>query len=234
MEPYVALSYCWGGDQEKIKTTEANILERLQNIQFNSLPQTIKDAIIVTRELGYKYIWVDALCIVQDNDDDRTMEVSKMSLVYSGASLVISTAMADNSEQGFLQERDLVQSYGTVFELPFQVDREQGKTCILLHENSVQNRNVENIDKRGWTLQEHKLAYCLLRYGSNQIEWTCQEGVFVDGGCLCRGPETDPDFFEGLVKKHNNQSKAVNSDSPSRETHLSNWMKLVEGYSRVA
>jgi Heterokaryon incompatibility protein (HET) len=167
-EPYVALSYCWGGGQENIMTTRANLLERLQNIPFKNLPQTIKDAIIVTRELKYKYLWVDALCIVQDDEEDRAQEVSKMSLVYSGASLTISATKTDNSEQGFLQERDLVRSYGTVFELPLQVNREQGgEACILLHENSVQNKRVENIDKRGWTLQEHKLACCLLRYGSN-------------------------------------------------------------------
>src|ERR1700733_2500585 len=60
-EPYVALSYCWGGSQEHIMTTRTNLPERLQNIPFETLPQTIKDAIIVTRELKYKYLWVDAL-----------------------------------------------------------------------------------------------------------------------------------------------------------------------------
>ena len=231
-EPYVALSYCWGGGQENIMTTRTNLLERLQNIPFENLPQTIKDAIIVTRELEYKYLWVDALCIVQDDEEDCAQEVSKMSLVYSGASLTISAAKTDNSEQGFLQERDLAQSYSTVFELPFQVNRKRGEACILLHENSVQNKRVENIDERGWTLQEHKLACRLLRYGSNQIEWNCQEQISVDGGCRCRLTEIDPEFFKGLVKERNNQSKAVNIDDFYRVGDLDNWVTLVEGYSR--
>jgi hypothetical protein len=213
-------------------TTKANRLERLQNIPFESLPQTIKDAIIVTRELKYKYLWVDALCIVQDNETDRAQEVSKMSLVYSGASLTISAAKTDNSEQGFLQGRDLVQSYSMVFELPFKVNREQVGTRILLHENCVQNKREENIDRRGWTLQEHKLARRLLRYGSNQIEWNCQQRkISVDGGCKCRGRDLDPQFFEGPVKEHINHPKAVNLDDHNREGDIRNWMLLVESYS---
>ncbi|KAL5328211.1 hypothetical protein ACEPPN_001707 [Leptodophora sp. 'Broadleaf-Isolate-01'] len=101
-ESYVALSYCWGGGQEEIMTTKANRPEKLREIALGSLPQTIQDAITVTRELRYKYIWVDAICIVQDDEEDCAREVSAMSLVYSGASLTISAAKANNSKQGFL------------------------------------------------------------------------------------------------------------------------------------
>jgi hypothetical protein len=231
-ESYVALSYCWGSGQENIMTTRANLLERLQKISFETLPKTIKDAIIVTRKLKYKYLWVDALCIVQDNEEDRAQEVSKMSQVYTGASLTISAAMADNSEQGFLQDRDLIRSYGTIFELPFQVKGdERGEAHILLHQNSVQNKREEVIDRRGWTLQEHQLACRLLRYGSNQIEWNCQEQISVDGGCQCRETGIYPVFFKGLVEEYSDQYKAENLDEIFRLRCRDNWITLVEDYS---
>jgi hypothetical protein len=82
--------------------TRTNVTKRLQNFPLENLPQTIKDAIIVARELKYKFLWVDALCIVQDNEEDCAREVSKMSVIYSEASLIISAARTDDSKQGFI------------------------------------------------------------------------------------------------------------------------------------
>ena len=231
-ESYVALTYCWGSDQKSIMTTQANLLERLQNISFETFPQTIKDAIVVTRTLRYKYLWVDALCIVQDDEKDRAQEISKMSMIYTGASLTISAAKADDSKQGFLQERDLVRSYGTIFELPFQVNGDEtGEARIFLHQNCVQNKREENIDKRGWTLQEHRLACRLLRYGSNQIEWNCQEQTSVDGGCQCQETDTfDDGFFKGLVEESHERYSAENLPT-FESTCRHDWLTLVEDYS---
>ncbi|KAH9210836.1 hypothetical protein DL95DRAFT_512550 [Leptodontidium sp. 2 PMI_412] len=55
-ESYVALSYCWGGGQEDIIITKTNRPKKLRKIILESLLQTIKDAITVTRELKYKYL----------------------------------------------------------------------------------------------------------------------------------------------------------------------------------
>ncbi|KAH6725015.1 heterokaryon incompatibility protein-domain-containing protein [Leptodontidium sp. MPI-SDFR-AT-0119] len=197
-------------------TTKANRPEKLREIALESLPQTIQDAITVTRELRYKYLWVDAIYIVQDDEEDCAREVSAMSLVYSGASLTISAAKADNSKQGFLQQRDLVQSYGLVFELPCKLHREGGETHILLHENCVQNKILENIDSRGWTLQEHLLAKRLLRYGSNQIEWKCREQISYDGGCP-------------VEERH---TKAIRLENGQGKYDMINWEILVRDYSR--
>src|SRR5436305_14453620 len=66
---YVALSHCWG--KSKIPVTDTpNLLERKKGIQFQSLPKTFQDAIVVTRRLGYQYLWIDSLCIVQDSHRD--------------------------------------------------------------------------------------------------------------------------------------------------------------------
>ena len=66
---YVALSYCWDGPQKSttIASSEANI----KCILMQSLPQTLQDAVIVTRSLGYDYLWANAFCIIQDDIRDK-------------------------------------------------------------------------------------------------------------------------------------------------------------------
>lgn len=65
---YVALSYCWGGIIHH-QTIKANFRQRTKKIDFDILPQTIRDAIKVTRALGFQYIWIDSLCIIQGKPD---------------------------------------------------------------------------------------------------------------------------------------------------------------------
>ncbi|KAH7111152.1 heterokaryon incompatibility, partial [Dactylonectria estremocensis] len=80
---YVALSYCWGSDLSGVVTTlSSNVEPHLQGIAVNSLPQIIQDAVRVYRELGLRYLWVDSLCIIQDDRKDWAQEVDRMRKVY--------------------------------------------------------------------------------------------------------------------------------------------------------
>lgn len=102
---YVALSYCWGGDQP-FKTTGANLVERHGFIDYHLLPATIRDACEVTLKLGYSYLWVDSLCIVQDNQHELAVEIAKMPQIYSNATVIIAASRASSSIEGFLHQRD--------------------------------------------------------------------------------------------------------------------------------
>lgn len=77
---YVALSYCWSGEQ-KVKTTEEIITLSKISIKLENLPWTFQDAIQVCRQLAIRYLWIDALCIIQDNDDDKARNLSLMALI---------------------------------------------------------------------------------------------------------------------------------------------------------
>ena len=68
--PYVALSYCWGTNRNLWVTTMRSTIEsHRRGINALSMPRTIAEAIQVSRLLGFEYIWVDALCIIQDEPD---------------------------------------------------------------------------------------------------------------------------------------------------------------------
>jgi hypothetical protein len=95
---YVALSYCWGTTQN-FTTTSANLARMKETIHWDELPQTIKDAVIVTRALGIQYLRVDALCIIQVSQEDWEAESKKMADVYGGAFLAISAALGPDAHQ---------------------------------------------------------------------------------------------------------------------------------------
>jgi hypothetical protein len=98
LAPYAALSYCWGGDQ-MAKTVKSRVAAYEKDIPLHTLPRTIHDALIVTRGIGLRYLWVDAMCIVQDDGDDMAEQIGQMYAVYRSAYVTISAATASTSQE---------------------------------------------------------------------------------------------------------------------------------------
>ncbi|TLD11601.1 hypothetical protein PspLS_11501, partial [Pyricularia sp. CBS 133598] len=99
---YATLSYCWGGPQAVV-ATRANLAALETNgIRTSELGRTIQDAIRTTRILGLKYIWIDALCIVQDDEGDKAGEIPKMGEIYANCIISIAASSASSSKEGFL------------------------------------------------------------------------------------------------------------------------------------
>ena len=67
---YLCLSHCWGKEPMPIKTTKDTIKEKMKPIPEDTLPLTFRHAVMLTRTLGCRYLWIDSLCIVQDDEDD--------------------------------------------------------------------------------------------------------------------------------------------------------------------
>jgi len=182
---YAALSYCWGNIKKskdeavQLMCSKSNLLElERDGIWLSRLPQTIIDAIRVSHELGISFLWVDRLCIVQDDAEDLRCELRKMSEIYATASIVISASRAESADQGFLQDHD---SMGDACKINFDAESDQ-PTMLLFHsKNDIQN-GIEPIDWRAWTMQEHFLAARTLRFGSKQVEWKCKTERLYDGG----------------------------------------------------
>jgi hypothetical protein len=174
--PYAALTYCWGYDPD-CKTTRASLAEYLTALPLAQLPQTILDAITATRELGLAYLWVDALCIVQDDPDDVAAELSSMVDIYRGAYITISAAVADDSRNGFLSDRALtsvIKGASPIY-LPYRIGYGSSRRVgtVGLVRNSSRGHVRDPIHSRAWTMQEHLLASRLLVYGSVQRFCVC-------------------------------------------------------------
>jgi hypothetical protein len=102
-ESYVALSYVWG-DTNDCCTKRENLdeLKRIGGLAqtFPNLPNTIKDAMILVRDLGLRYLWVDYLCIVQDDDEIKRDAIANMHRVYLEAFVVIVAGSGTDAQAG--------------------------------------------------------------------------------------------------------------------------------------
>lgn len=100
---YLTLSYSWGKAQSprllkdnKTQLMTAHALEPLRG----ELPRTLRDAIDLVRRMGERYIWIDRLCLVQDDPEDMQHGIQKMDMVYEGAVLCIIAAAGEDGNAG--------------------------------------------------------------------------------------------------------------------------------------
>jgi hypothetical protein len=96
---YFCLSHCWGPEQI-ITTTRTNLQAHKREIPLNSLPKTFRDAVLLTKRFGIAYIWIDSLCIVQDDNNDWKIESAKMERIYREAQLTIAATRSSSGAGG--------------------------------------------------------------------------------------------------------------------------------------
>jgi hypothetical protein len=170
----MALSYCWGSTNPAV-TTRHNLKERVKEIQFSGLPRTIHDAITVTRRLGIRFLWVDALCIVQDsiNGEGWVHESSRMADIYGNAYLTIVAETARNCAQGFLARRP--SATAAPHDMPYYLPNGTrcGSVKVCLVEEKLE---PEYVACRAWTFQERKLARRILSFNRRWTTFACHEG----------------------------------------------------------
>ncbi|KAJ3547616.1 hypothetical protein NM208_g1425 [Fusarium decemcellulare] len=168
---YIALSYVWGLDKKGLESRFARCLgtktfpqlSRTNGLDTIALPQTVKDAMSLTSNINERYLWVDALCILQDDIDDLTFHTGQMDLVYAGAVFTIVAAMV--SEEGW--------SLST--------------TATLCYEDSLQ---LSAWNSRGWTYQERILSRRALVFTPYQIYWICEKSTW-DEEVILEPPEME-------------------------------------------
>jgi hypothetical protein len=185
---YIALSYCWGPQTLKpfATTTSANIKDRKLGIPLEQLPQTFQDAITITRGLGIRYLWIDALCILQGHDSeakaDWSRESMKMADVYGGAYVTIAAANASNVHEGFLRRKIPKEAYQMKLGLMSIQDPSIRGTVSLSTRNSFCQSMDEPLYHRGWTLQERILSPRVLICNKDQYAWECQCRTETESG----------------------------------------------------
>jgi hypothetical protein len=165
------------------------------NIPWDKLQATLKDAIVVCTKLDIRYLWVDALCIMQDDLDEMEVEIAQMSRIYQNSTLTAAAARAASVDEGFLQPRTGTDIPNSTFELPFQCSRPAALGSVTLLKVPT---GPEPLDTRGWTLQERLLAPRTLEFGSLLTRFFCQHNPrgFTDGWSL--GPGNSESLQDSL------------------------------------
>ncbi len=102
---YLTLSYCWG-KTEMVRTTTETLSDYRKSIPLDVVAKTIRDALVITKELGYRYIWIDSLCIIQDSPDDWDKESGRMAILYRHSALTIAASGARSASEGCFLPRN--------------------------------------------------------------------------------------------------------------------------------
>ncbi|KAK7189182.1 HET-domain-containing protein [Paraphaeosphaeria sporulosa] len=226
VEPYAALSYCWGGDQV-FKTTMQMRPRYLDTIDSTQLPQTLQDAIYVAQHLGLNYIWIDALCIIQDSIPDKAVEIGRMAQVYGNATITIGATRASAVWNGFLSTRSPLAAAtpNMVFALPCQLNGRYTGSVTLLPFTS---EGIQPLDTRGWTFQERVLSPRIIDFGTLRTQYTCQtplKRVPSDGWSHL---PLDRAYGTGLDARL--IANLLAGLHPPEEM-LHHWMTIVEGFT---
>lgn len=231
--PYTALSYCWGGPQPVTLTTKS-IKDMLHGIPSPALPQTIQDAITVTRKIGLQYLWVDALCIFQDSASDKDLEITKMDQIYQNAQLTISAASAERCQDGFLATRSMCGKFSpprSFSSIPFACPDGRNGT-VSLRESSSYYQSIEPLNRRAWALQERVLSSRILIYGSWQMYWQCQSQQHCDGGSTeyFTGNTAGLSILDSLQSQDASRSSGISKET--EKALWTGWTDLVYDYTQ--
>jgi hypothetical protein len=221
---YAALSYCWGGDQP-IKTTASTITDFTTDIAYSRLPKTLRDAVIATQKLGLRFLWVDSLCIVQDDPVQAGREIALMPKIYQNAYVTISAARSDCCESGFLQNIIAPGPSSLAFRFSFRgPDHTIGTVICFCEANNSHMKDP--INKRAWTLQEHLLSPRILIFGAYQLTWYC----------LCSEENETKKPLNNWWMERDHRSLEIRNifraRSQKNHSQFDIWSPIVEEYSR--
>jgi len=133
------------------------------SIPWDKLPQTLRDAVIIRDKLRVRYLWVDALCIVQDDANHMAKEIAAMPDVYQNSAFTIAASSASNVRQGFLAKRSRADDPTSIFQLRYQVENPEEVGSIILIRAKI---DPEPLDTRAWALQERLLSPRTIEFGT--------------------------------------------------------------------
>ncbi|KAI2625200.1 heterokaryon incompatibility protein-domain-containing protein [Xylaria nigripes] len=207
---YVALSYCWGEDvQSSTMLRESNLEELQLRIDEEKLPKTYRDVFQLARELEFRYIWIDALCIIQGHHQDWERESQRMSHVYGNAALTVAAGRAATCEDGFLENR--LRPAAGPCAIPFYYEKFKGRAGVMDEKGEMgqiwvslpRSREDGPVGERGWCLQESLLSFRMLVFAKEQIRFQCREMCIWENGYASRTP-----YYE-LYRDHDLMSSSL-------------------------
>ncbi|KAH8879774.1 HET-domain-containing protein [Thozetella sp. PMI_491] len=177
---YACLSHCWGRSLP-VETTISTLEGFKQRISWQLLPKTFQDAIVFTRKLGIRYLWIDSLCIIQDDAQDWFAEASRMASVYEHAQVTLMAAASTDSSGGLFRqarpEACLSQEEGIwLRQLPSPAFFEQpGKSPSA-------SEDIAPLLTRAWVFQERLLSRRVIYFTPLELVLECRVATATESG----------------------------------------------------
>ncbi len=159
---FATLSHCWGSSQVSV-ATKSRFDSHRYGFDINLLPRTFQDAITVTKKLHFRYLWIDALCIVQDDFDDWLKEAALMGQYYRDCGVNISALSAHGGGDGFLHPRPPISV--VQFQAGLNLRRSQSPWSEVFQQSPL--------SQRAWVLQERLVSPRIIHFSDRELFWEC-------------------------------------------------------------
>jgi hypothetical protein len=217
------LSHRWGSSVIT-KTNKENLAKRMQQIQLHELTKTMQDSVKISRQLRIRYLWIDALCIIQDSHSDWSVEACDMANIYRNSFLTIAAAAAADHSQGCFTPRS------------GRVRSQHGRSSDLLSRMAavfspaahLQEEEEFPLDSRGWILQEQLLSPRILKYSKGHLDWECISMTATELSKIMNKSTSSSEIirFKRALGGFRSTSMAL-----TRQAHTS-WQQIVHSYTR--
>ncbi|KEF57182.1 uncharacterized protein A1O9_07372 [Exophiala aquamarina CBS 119918] len=219
--PFMTLSHRWGSGTIKLERGTQHLM--LGGMPLSILPGTYQDAIKVVKDLNVRYLWIDSICIFQDERTDIQKEATRMAEVYGSAICNISALSGKDNGLFCTRTPEIMNSDSVILDqATFQLN-----TSFLINDLQLWRGELIHmpLTNRGWVLQEEVLAPRTIYFGSRQVLWNClhsrscetypslhpKRQVYIGKSTTDKGTFLDDDELEPItswlsfVKQHSNQ-----------------------------
>jgi hypothetical protein len=187
---YICLSHCWG-KATQFTTTKASFAAHKTEINYNNIPKSFREAIEITRLLGIRYIWIDSICICQDDGEDWERESAKMTSIYMNSYLTIAASAAEDSSFGcFIPRRPT--KYIAIPYTKQDISGELQAFLLPMRKEAMLDLYIDMADHigesdhplatRAWAVQERVLPRRTIHFGKHQMYFECNEGFRGENG----------------------------------------------------
>jgi hypothetical protein len=215
----MTLSYCWGGEAEHhFKTTKEHYDGFKRGIDYASLPLTHREAILTTLFLGVRFLWIDSMCIIQDDAHDWEAEAARMSSVYANSLLTLAATSSSGPQEGLLNP----------YQSGFHTVLDGDKVMLRMETHQTIDTPSAPLNTRGWTLQETVLSPRSVCFGKDQWLWRCASRHATEDGFVDEDSSHGGGGF-GLIQMASIAREGAGADGRAYFRH---WYALAANYSR--
>ena len=221
---YICLSHCWG-KTSLIRTERATVELYKSSIPWSALSKTFQDAVTFTRSLNVRYLWIDSLCIIQDDRDDWRREASKMASIYGNSFLTLAATKSRDGAGGCFSVLD--QRYQPAKMSGHSQDGSPYAIYVrrqLPHWGLAISAEMDPCPllTRGWVFQERFLAPRVLHFGTHELRWECMQM----SACEC-------DAVKAVSQVNNPKADYVFWLKQPKNTVQTAWRHMVKDFSSL-
>ncbi|KAH4413401.1 hypothetical protein HBH92_092350 [Parastagonospora nodorum] len=254
--PYLALSYCWGV-YDVFSTTKDNLRVHMEGISVSKLPKTFRHALVITLALGYEYIWIDSLCIIQGDKEDFAHQSGQMGGIYSNADLVLSADLAKDVHEGFLHERT-PKPFAVEIPISKRTRHQQlrhpkeGQSIGLVDLSNIEHHTAVDIEtifvnpifipayvgarsptfERAWCFQEQHLARRVIHFMEHSMYWRCRAHSRCECGTANRGSHLHRPHYSHIREPLTNYTNLEEMSAMLLNEAMKLWVDVVQEYSQ--